>query len=38
MLSDAWQVAAEPCGPFYFAGGARGLLLVSDTFRNTAKP
>ncbi len=24
MLSGAWQVAAEFCGPIYYAGGARG--------------
>jgi len=36
MLSGACQVAAEPCGPLYFAGGARGLILVSDTFRDAA--
>jgi hypothetical protein len=34
MLSGAWQIAAEPCGPLYHAGGARGLVLVSDTFRH----
>jgi hypothetical protein len=36
MLSGAWQVAAEPCGPLYFEGGARGLVLVSDTIRDVA--
>ena len=36
MLSGAWQVAAEPCGPLYHAGGARGLVIVSDTFRDAA--
>ena len=34
MLSGSWQVAAELCGPIYHAGGARGLVLVSDTFRD----
>jgi hypothetical protein len=34
MLSGTWQIAAEPCGPVYHAGVARGLVLVSDTFRD----
>ncbi len=36
MLSGTWQVAAEPCGPLYHAGGARGLVIVSDTFGDAA--
>jgi hypothetical protein len=36
MLSGAWQVAAEPRGPLYHAGSARGLVIVSDTFRDAA--
>ena len=34
MLTGAWQIAAEPRGPLYHAGGVRGLALVSDTFRH----
>ena len=34
MLSGAWQFAAELFGPGYHTGGARGLDLVSDTFRD----
>ena len=34
MLSGTWQIAAELCGPITHAGGARGLVLVSDTFRD----
>ncbi len=34
MLSGSWQVAAEFCGPIYYDGGARGLVLVSDIFRD----
>ena len=34
MLSGTWQVAAELYGPIYHAGGARGLVLVSDTCRD----
>ncbi len=34
MLSCTWQVAAELCGPIYHAGGARGLVLVSDILRD----
>ena len=36
MLFGAWQVAAEPCGPLYHTGVARGLVMVSDTFRDAA--
>ena len=36
MLSGNWQVAAEFCGPIYHAGMARGLVLVSDTFRDAS--
>jgi hypothetical protein len=36
MLSGAWQVAAEPCGPFYHAGGANRLVMVSNPFRDAA--
>ncbi len=36
MLSGSWQVAAEFCGPIYHAGGARGLVLASDTFRDAS--
>ena len=34
VLSGTWQVVAELCGLIYHAGGARRLVLVSDTFRN----
>ncbi len=34
MLSGAWQIAAELCGPIYHAGAAWGLALVCDTFRD----
>jgi hypothetical protein len=34
MLFGAWQVVAEFCGLIYYACGARGLALVSDTFRD----
>ncbi len=34
MLSGTLQIAAELCGPIYHAGAARGLALVSDTFRD----
>ena len=36
MLSGSWQVAAEPCELLYHAGGARELVMVSDTFRDAA--
>ncbi len=36
MLFGSWQVAAELCGPLYHAGGARGLVIVADTFRDAA--
>ena len=34
MLLGIWQIAAELCGPISHAGAARGLGLVSDTFRD----
>ncbi len=34
MLSGTCQIAAELCGPIYNSGGTRGLVLVSDTFRD----
>ncbi len=34
MLFGAWLVAAELCGPINHTGGAPGLVLVSDTFRD----
>ncbi len=36
MLSGAWCAAAQICGPIYYAGGARGLVLVSDIFRDAS--
>jgi hypothetical protein len=36
MLSGAWQIAVEFCGPIYNAGGVRGLVLVSNTFRDAS--
>jgi hypothetical protein len=34
MLSSTWQIAAELCGPIYYAGGVRGLALIRDIFRD----
>ncbi len=34
MLSGAWQVATELCGTIFYADGARGIVLVSNTFRD----
>ncbi len=34
MLIGTWQIAAELCGQVYYAGVSRGLVLVSDTFRD----